>query len=410
MGNLVTWAADNIYRPHRYVVGRLQDRFPGLPLETDRRGGWVALRPPTEAERDLVHEALACFAPWTPCSQDPGPPGAIWDHLFAEQATSEREEREQIHVLLDPKCAGLARLICDYNQTFGDHSDMPIDPPENKLGIPYLTPPSSSGGGPRTPHRFQPPPLSRYDLDRLNHIVSHRRERRRRIRPEWLSVAVDGREVVRYLTQDQPSHEMSLPHHASYLQVYGHDADGPILLAIVPLAEEAVRMEIPTAAQPLILTLQPQWTATGDLEQYRLWLSYDLAHDRARAPGFERVVRWISELWHPPLAGEPITAAASRTQSHTFYLEKGKIRVTCTWWAAAPGYPAALRLAWQADLALRGELWARFTQPNDATAVLSEVPLGRDVAGQEVFATQDLGFDPTGEPWALTLVLREPEP
>jgi hypothetical protein len=230
------------------------------------------------------------------------------------------------------------------------------------------------------------------------------------MRPEWLSVAVDGREVVRYLTQDQPSHEISLPHHASYLQVYGHDADGAVLLAVVPLAEEAVRIEIPTAAQPLILTLQPQWTATGDLERYHLWLSYDLVYDRARAPGFERVVRWISDLWHPAYAGEPVTAAAPPTQEHAFYLDEGVIRVTCTWWGAEPGYPAALQIAWQADIPGVGEFWARFTRPDDATAVLAEMPLGSDLAGQEVFATQDLGFDPTSEPWALVLVLRERKP
>jgi RNA polymerase sigma factor (sigma-70 family) len=41
--------------------------------------------------------------------------------------------------------------------------------------------------------------------------------------------------------------------------------------------------------------------------------------------------------------------------------------------------------------------------------VLAEVPLGSTLAGEEVFAAQELGFDPTHEHWALTLLLREPD-
>src|SRR4029453_2044550 len=104
----------------------------------------------------------------------------------------------------------------------------------------------------------------------------------------------------------------------------------------------------------------------------------------------------------------PVTAAAPSTQTHLFYLDEGVIQVTCTWWAAAPGQPAARRLAWQADVALAGAFWARFTRPEDATVVLAEVPLGSTLAGEEVFAAQELGFDPPHDPWALPL-LREPD-
>jgi hypothetical protein len=130
----------------------------------------------------------------------------------------------------------------------------------------------------------------------------------------------------------------------------------------------------------------------------------------ARLPLHDRLVRWLSPLWHPPMAGVPVTAAAPSTQAHTFYLDEGVIEVTCTWWGAAPGQPAALRLAWQADVPLAGEFWARFTQPEDVTVVLAEVSLGSALAGEAVFAAQELGFDPTRQPWALTLLLRELEP
>jgi RNA polymerase sigma factor (sigma-70 family) len=128
-----------------------------------------------------------------------------------------------------------------------------------------------------------------------------------------------------------------------------------------------------------------------------------------RPPLHERLVRWISPLWHPPMAGVSVTAAAPPTQTQTFYPDEGDIQVTCTWWGAEPGQPAALRLAWRADIAQAGEFWVRFTRPEDATVVLAEVSLGSALAGEAVFAAQELGFDPTRQPWALTFLLRQPD-
>jgi hypothetical protein len=110
------------------------------------------------------------------------------------------------------------------------------------------------------------------------------------------------------------------------------------------------------------------------------------------------------------MAGVPVTAAASRPQTHVFYLPEGDIQATCTWWDAEPGQPAALWLAWQANITQAGTLWARFTRPEDPTVVLAEVPLGTALVGEAVFTAQELGFDPTCEPWALAFLLREPEP
>jgi transcriptional regulator with XRE-family HTH domain len=123
----------------------------------------------------------------------------------------------------------------------------------------------------------------------------------------------------------------------------------------------------------------------------------------------EDLVRWLSPLWCPPLAGEVVTAAETPAQEHVFYLDEGSIRVTCAWWAARQTQPTSLRIAWHADLTLGGEFWARFTRADDATVVLAEVPLGQALAGEEVFSAQELGFDPTCEPWAVALLLRETE-
>lgn len=119
------------------------------------------------------------------------------------------------------------------------------------------------------------------------------------------------------------------------------------------------------------------------------------------------LVRWVSYLWHPLLAGEPVTAADTRTQAQIFRLDGGEIRVTCAWRAAYQDQPAVLRVAWQAHTGLPGEFWVRFTQQEDPTAVLAEMRLGSFSKGEKVFTSDLLGFDPTRQPWALALLLKD---
>src|SRR5262249_52429311 len=141
----------------------------------------------------LVTQALAGLAPWT--SHLTRLPGAsLWKSHFADKAPSEMVEREQVHALVDPQCAGLAQLICDYNDYLGVTSTKRLDPPEAQLGVPrsLATDAASSGASPPAPDRFQPPALSEDDLARLEFTLSRRRERRQRLRPGWLSVSVGG--------------------------------------------------------------------------------------------------------------------------------------------------------------------------------------------------------------------------
>jgi hypothetical protein len=124
----------------------------------------------------------------------------------------------------------------------------------------------------------------------------------------------------------------------------------------------------------------------------------------------EGLVRRVSELWVPQLAGELATAADIPPQEETFYLDEGTLHVTCQWWPAAQGRPAGLLLHWHADLTLAGDIWARFTRPDDAAVVLAEMPLGNILDDETAFSAQELGFDPTREPWALAILIRETEP
>jgi hypothetical protein len=48
-----------------------------------------------------------------------------------------------------------------------------------------------------------------------------------------------------------------------------------------------------------------------------------MRQEAMRPPLYDRLVRWISPLWQPPMAGVPVTAAAPPTQTQTFYPDEG---------------------------------------------------------------------------------------
>ena len=128
----------------------------------------------------------------------------------------------------------------------------------------------------------------------------------------------------------------------------------------------------------------------------------------AQAPGRpplgSRLVHWLTPIWEPLLAGQLVTAAAETPeQTQVFTTVEGEMRLTCEWHAASGERPALLRLAWHADLTGVWDFWVRFTRPDDPTVVLAVIPLGRALAGEEVWAAPALGFDPTRDPWAVTL-------
>jgi hypothetical protein len=122
-----------------------------------------------------------------------------------------------------------------------------------------------------------------------------------------------------------------------------------------------------------------------------------------------RVWEWLSAAWHPPLAGEVATAAGTQAQEHVFTLDEGHIRVRCDWWTPESGHPGMLRLSWHASVTRTTEFWARFTRADDPAVLLAEARLGDYPDGDKMYTADVLGFDPTRQPWALTIVLREPK-
>jgi hypothetical protein len=120
------------------LTQQLQARFPRAHLfEGDQTT--LRTRPPTEHERRLVQQSLAMFTPWeSPHVLPHAPTISILETYFA--GASARSDWDQIHALIDPTCAGLSRLIHEYNESLLRGSQARLEDPDDNLAIPCFTP------------------------------------------------------------------------------------------------------------------------------------------------------------------------------------------------------------------------------------------------------------------------------
>lgn len=161
-----------------------------------------------------------------------------------------------------------------------------------------------------------------------------------------------------------------------------------------------------TDLQARLTRLQQAWAAAEQPEAPGP-ASREKAPARAHAHrGQDLVVRWLSPLWQPLWAGAVISATGSTPPTQVFRLDDGEIRLTCRWSVAAQGTTATLHVSWRADLRTPSDLWVRFLQP-ETTTLLAEVRLGTTLVGEKILTSQQLGFDPSRDRWALVVLLRE---
>jgi hypothetical protein len=113
-----------------------------------------------------------------------------------------------------------------------------------------------------------------------------------------------------------------------------------------------------------------------------------------------------TEFWEPDWQQQRATAADIPPQQHLFTREDGDITISCLWRGQHRRHPSYITISWKADVTTYNEIHARFVNP-ETRQQLAEVRLGSDVIGEEVFTSEDLGFDPSSERWALALVFRE---
>ena len=139
----MTSLAPEIFSPHNIrrvksrLARRLYARFQHTPIFSDQHLT-LSTRPPTEHERQLIHHVLTLFTPWG-CPHIPAPASdrSILETHF--DGASPRSDWERIHALIDPTCAGLPRLVHEYNENFPRGSHERLEDPDHNLAIPCFT-------------------------------------------------------------------------------------------------------------------------------------------------------------------------------------------------------------------------------------------------------------------------------
>ena len=115
---------------------------------------------------------------------------------------------------------------------------------------------------------------------------------------------------------------------------------------------------------------------------------------------------WISPVWEPDFAGQPVTAADIPEQTKYFKMTDGEIKLSCMWRAQYGEKPAYIRVKWDANISSGYEIWIAFFNP-ETKSFFSEVPLGTHLNGGTVIQSQTLKFDPSCERWAASVVLKK---
>ncbi len=115
---------------------------------------------------------------------------------------------------------------------------------------------------------------------------------------------------------------------------------------------------------------------------------------------------WISSLWEPQWAGVPANAAEIPEQTHSLTVDDGEIKISCYWKPKFRNDPAYIHLSWSARITKPVRLWARFVNP-ESNEIRSEICLGTRLEGEESFTSDRLGFDPSNEKWAISIIFQE---
>jgi RNA polymerase sigma factor (sigma-70 family) len=231
--------SDNIRRDKRWMFEQIKRRFQGAEGLTNGNEQ-VVLEVPSRHQRELIQQSLSRFAPWCSCSTATTQTRAtsLLETYFDKD--SKKSEWERVHVIFDPACGGLPRLVREYNSAYSRGNAMRLDDPEDKLGSPKfgdgLHPPMGNGdGGPLDPgERFNPSPLTDSELSSIRHASERNQRRRKNYKSGQLRVYVDGEETITFV-HNYLFESFTIPHTASCIQVFGEDDEGELLLAVFPL-------------------------------------------------------------------------------------------------------------------------------------------------------------------------------
>jgi hypothetical protein len=231
---------ENIRRVKSAWPGFVNQRFAGTRGFANG-GGEIPLVAANGRQRALIEKSLAGFAPWSSCADIAvcGRSASLLETYF--NGSSNRSHWEQNHVLIDPTCGGYWRLVHEYNSIFGRGIGMRLDEPEKKLCVPKFNDDLDNNPGDAgrsdTDRRFNPLPLTRSELSMIEHLVELNKHRRANYSRGQLRVVVDGEERATF-REGFCIKPFTVPTTASWVEIFGEDQRGELLLAAFPLERE----------------------------------------------------------------------------------------------------------------------------------------------------------------------------
>jgi hypothetical protein len=216
---------NNIRNTKKWLADRIRARFNGMNI-VNPDNAQIISRLPLDGERILVQQSLEMFSDKNHIQ----PQTFILDTVFADG--SSHTERERIHVVACPVCGGLPKLIREWNDLFETTSCCRLADPETKLRVPTFT------DAPTDPtDRLDPHPLCEVELSRVRLKLYKELFRRKSARPGRLRLCVDGEEYVEWqLDALSPGQSCAIPATATYIEIFGDDEQGDILLAVFPIS------------------------------------------------------------------------------------------------------------------------------------------------------------------------------
>jgi hypothetical protein len=249
-------------------------------------------RPPTSWERQRVQHALTLFAPWgSPCIAPDVFRSLALPLGLQDDALSQRDRK---HALMHPNCAGLERLVDEWNRQCPAER---LDAPHITLEVPMMTnnrppaPEDCDDDGPRT--------LSERELRELRGQMAYgvqRAQRRHKAQAfHRLRVCVDGQQR-RHFAPGARALPFTVPLSAICIQVFGQDAEGELPLAIfhLPDLEEVGDTQrlyaVLDGGATIALVLSPVYGQGGDVTAGRVAMQF--WEDEAQVP---KTAEWYAE-------------------------------------------------------------------------------------------------------------------
>src|SRR5262245_29566021 len=165
-----------------------------------------------------------------------------------------------------------SEVVLHVEQGFPMRSDMQVNDSVDNDGVPRVTDESTAGTG----NRLIPAPLSRTAIAFLKRALEQKQLRRRAYRASRLHVRIDGQVCQQFDPMVGPSPAFRVPVSAAYLEIFGDDAEGDLLLAVFPLTEptlsedgQAQRLSVTLeGGRTLALDIAPSYGACRQMQEY----------------------------------------------------------------------------------------------------------------------------------------------